>query len=104
MAELSVEVPIKFSKKAQRDLYETCMAYKKLAEMRGAENDKLRALVNQMYRDMQGVLDMSSDTVWVDAIGTLRDEMDHHMQDMSALGIPPMDYEHRMRELGIEES
>lgn len=67
-----------------------------------SENNKLRELVNQMYRDMQGVLDMNSDTVWVDAIGTLRDKMDHHMHDMSTLGIPPMDYEHRMRELGVE--
>lgn len=45
MAELSVKVPIKFSEKAQRDLYETCMAYKELAEMRGAENERLRELV-----------------------------------------------------------
>ena len=67
-----------------------------------AENSELRELVNQMYRDMQGVLDMSSDTVWVDAIGTLRDRMDYHMQVMSALGIPPMDCEYRMRELGVE--
>ena len=44
MAELKVTVPIKFSEKAQKDLYETCMAYKELAEMRGAENDKLREL------------------------------------------------------------
>ncbi len=42
MAELSVKVPIKFSEKAQRDLYEMCMAYKELAEVRGAENEKLR--------------------------------------------------------------
>lgn len=74
----------------------------KIATDLKAENDKLRELVNQMYRDMQDVLDMSSDTVWVDAIGTLRDKMDYHMQVMSALGIPPMDYEHRMRELGVE--
>ena len=47
MAELSVKVPIKFSEKAQRDLYETCMGYKKLAEMRGAENEKLRELVRK---------------------------------------------------------
>lgn len=68
-----------------------------------AENDaRLRELVRDMYRDMQGVLDMSTDTVWVDDIGTLRDEMDCHMQDMAELGMPPADYERRMRELGIE--
>ena len=48
MAELSVKVPIRFSEKAQKDLYETCMAYKELAEMRGAENEKLRELVKEM--------------------------------------------------------
>lgn len=42
---LSVKVPIRFSERAQRDLYETCMAYKELAETRGAENAKLRELV-----------------------------------------------------------
>lgn len=67
-----------------------------------AENAKLRELVALMYRDMQGVLDMSTDTVWVDDIGTLRDEMDCHMQVMAELGMPPADYERRMRELGIE--
>ena len=67
-----------------------------------AENAKLRELVSQMYSDMQGVLDMSTDTVWVDSIGTLRDRMDYHMQDMAELGMPPADYEKRMRELGIE--
>ena len=63
---------------------------------------KLRELVDQMYRDMQGVLDMSTDTVFVDSIGTLRDMMDLHMQAMAELGMPPMDYEDRMRELGME--
>ena len=67
-----------------------------------AENAKLRELVSQMYRDMQGVLDMSTDTVFVDSIGTLRDSMDLHMQAMAELGVPPMDYEQRMRELGVE--
>lgn len=66
------------------------------------ENVKLRKLVSQMYRDMQGVLDMSTDTIFVDTIGTLRDVMDLHMQAMAELGMPPMDYEDRMRELGIE--
>lgn len=42
---LSVKVPIRFSERAQRDLYETCMAYKELAEMRGDENAKLRELL-----------------------------------------------------------
>ena len=50
MAELSVKVPIRFSEKAQKDLYETCMAYKELAEMRGAENEKLRELVHLMIK------------------------------------------------------
>lgn len=67
-----------------------------------AEVAKLRELVSQMYNDMQGVLDMSTDTVWVDNIGTLRDRMDYHMQDMAELGMPPADYEKRMHELGIE--
>ena len=66
------------------------------------ENDKLLKLVSQMYRDMQDVLDMSTDTVFVDSIGTLRDRMDLHMQAMAELGVPPMDYEQRMRELGME--
>lgn len=69
-----------------------------------SENTKLRELVTLMYRNMQGVLDMSTDTVWVDDIGTLRDEMDYHMQAMAELGMPPADYERRMRELGIEVS
>ena len=46
---LRVKVPIRFSEKAQRDLYETCMAYKDLAEVRGAENAKLRNLVSDMW-------------------------------------------------------
>lgn len=67
-----------------------------------AENAKLRELVALMYRDMQGVLDMSTDTVWVDDVGTLRDEMDCHMQAMAELGMPPADYERRIHELGVE--
>ena len=47
MAELRAKVPIKFSDKAQKTLYETCMAYKELAEMRGAENAKLRRAFNE---------------------------------------------------------
>ena len=75
---------------------------KEYIEALESENAKLRELVALMYRDMQGVLDMSTDTVWVDDIGTLRDEMDYHMQAMAELGMPPADYERRMRELGIE--
>lgn len=67
------------------------------------ENNTLRVLCDGMYKDMQGVLDMSTDTVFVDSIGTLRDKMDLHMQAMAELGMPPMDYEKRMRELGIEK-
>lgn len=67
-----------------------------------AENVKLREIIGQMYRDMQGVLDNSTDTVWVNSITTLRDEMDWCMQDMAELGMPPADYEQRMRDLGIE--
>mgnify|MGYP006958188369 CR=1 FL=1 len=66
------------------------------------ENTMLSTLVSQMYRDMQRVLDMSTDTVFVDTIGTLRDKMDWYMQVMANLGMPPVDYEKRMRELGIE--
>lgn len=66
-----------------------------------AENAKLRNEVANMYREMQGVLDMSSDTVWVDKLGTLRDHMDAHMESMRELGIQPPDYDQRMRELGL---
>lgn len=66
------------------------------------ENATLRELVDQMYSDMQGVLDMSTDTVFVDSIGTLRDKMDWYMQVMNELGMQPADYEKRMRELGME--
>ena len=66
-----------------------------------AEIAKLWELVSQMYCDMQGVLDMSTDTVFVDTISTLRDKMDWYMQAMAELGMPPADYERRMRELSI---
>lgn len=46
---LSVKVPIKLSKRAQRDLYDTCMVYKELAELRGAENAKLRERVDAAH-------------------------------------------------------
>jgi len=65
------------------------------------ENVLLRTFVSQMYRDMQGVLDMSTDTVFVDTIGTLRDKMDWYMRVMADLGMPPADYEKRLRELGM---
>ena len=48
MAELKVPISVRFSEKEQKDLYETCMAYKELAETRGAENDKLKELVEDM--------------------------------------------------------
>ena len=66
------------------------------------ENIRMRQLVARMYRDMQGVLDRSTDTVWVDKIATLRDCMDGHMEKMAELGMPPRDYESRRRELGVE--
>lgn len=66
------------------------------------ENATLREQVTTMYREMQGVLDMSTDTVFVDSIGTLRDAMDIHMQAMAELGMPPADYEKRLRELGVD--
>jgi hypothetical protein len=66
------------------------------------ENVLLRTFVDQMYRDMQRVLDMSTDTVFVDTIGTLRDKMDWYMRVMADLGMPPADYEKRLRELGME--
>ena len=50
---------------------------------------------------MQGVLDMATDTVWVDSICTLRDAMDCRMRAMRELCITPADYKQRMRELGI---
>ena len=65
-----------------------------------AENAKLRGEVAQMYREMQGVLDESNDTVWVGPGCTLRDAMDYHMRTMNALGFPPDDYDQRVIELG----
>lgn len=84
------------------DLHKKLVAANAEVRNERVENNKMMDLVAQMYRDMQGVLDMSSDTVWVDRIGTLRDRMDRHMQAMAELGIPPMDYEDRMQEMGIE--
>lgn len=68
------------------------------------ENIRIRQLVARMYRDMQGVLDRSTDTVFVDRMTTLRDCMDVYMECMAELGMPPCDYESRRRELGIEVS
>jgi hypothetical protein len=68
-----------------------------------ARNAELQELCASMYAEMQGVLDMSTDTVWVDKIGTLRDHMDAHMESMRELGIQPPDYDQRMRELGLAE-
>lgn len=51
MAELNIKVPIKFSEKAQKDLYEIYIAYKELAETRGDENAKLRELVYELLTD-----------------------------------------------------
>ena len=67
-----------------------------------AENIRMCQLVARMYRDMQGVLDRSTDTVFVDRMTTLRDCMDVYMECMAELGMPPCDYESRRRELGIE--
>jgi len=75
MAELSIKVPIRFSEKAQKDLYETCMAYKELAEMRGDENERLRELVREIWRSCPTSEDdcarcphriEESDEVWCD--------------------------------------
>lgn len=66
------------------------------------ENIKLRESVSIMYEDMQGVLDLATDTVWAHSMATLRDYMDEHMESMAELGMPPSDYKQRMRELGIE--
>lgn len=68
-----------------------------------AENAKLRELVSSMYRNMQGVLDCSTDTVFANSIMTLRDYMDECMEVMAELGMPPRDYESRRRELGLED-
>lgn len=62
----------------------------------------LEDLAARMYHDMQGVLDMSADTVLVDNFGTLRDAMDRHMYVMRDLGFPPTDYEKRQLELGVD--
>ena len=67
------------------------------------ENAKLRELVSCMYRNMQGVLDCSTDTVFANSIMTLRDHMDECMEVMAELGMPPRDYESRRRELGLED-
>jgi hypothetical protein len=61
---LSVKMPIRFNEKAQKDLYETCMAYKELAEVRGAENAKLRELCEGMlvcYEPCNELLDARTD-------------------------------------------
>jgi hypothetical protein len=79
MAELSVKVPIRFSEKAQKDLYETCMAYKELAEVRGADNEKLRELVRDMFTTIS----------WCD--------LDCYPSDNKK-----REYADRMRELGVE--
>ena len=67
------------------------------------ENARLRELVSLMYRNMQGVLDCSTDTVFVNSFMTLRDHMDECMEVMAELGMPPRDYESRRRELGLED-
>lgn len=76
MAELSVKVPIKFSEKAQRDLYETCMAYKKLAEMRGAENERLRELCSALYEFAYDEYPDSAELNFADRIRELGIEVD----------------------------
>lgn len=79
MAELRVKVPIRFSDKAQKDLYETCTAYKELAEMRGADNEKLRALCRDMFTTIS----------WC--------SLDCYPSDNKK-----REYADRMRELGVE--
>lgn len=71
-------------------------------ERLAVENIRMRQLVARMYRDMHGVIDCSTDTVFVDRMTTLRDCMDVYMRLMAELGMPPRDYESRRRELGIE--
>ena len=66
------------------------------------ENAKLRELASLMYRNMQGVLDCSTDTVFANSFMTLRDHMDECMEVMAELCMPPRDYESRRRELGWE--
>lgn len=68
-----------------------------------SENARLRELVALMYRNMQGVLDCSTDTVFANDFMTLRDHMDECMDAMAELGMPPRDYESRRRELGLED-
>lgn len=61
MAKLTVKVPIRFSEKAQKDLYEMCMAYKELAEMRGANNEKLEsenAKLRELVEDMLSCIEI----------------------------------------------
>lgn len=60
----------------------------------------LEEMVSGMYRTMDRVLEHSTDTVWAGDCETLRDAMDAFMEDMAALGMPPEDYDERMRELG----
>jgi hypothetical protein len=84
------------------DLHKKLVAANAEVRKERVENNKMMDLVAQMYRDMQGVLDMSTDTVFVDSISTLRDKMDWYMRVMAELGMPPMDYGNRMRELGME--
>lgn len=77
---LSVKVPIKFSEKAQKELYETCVAYKELAEVRGVENDKLRELVSD-YAAMTQYLLMRQPMLFPDKANELQ-ELDEKRREM----------------------
>lgn len=85
MAELKVKVPIKFSDKAQKALYETCMAYKELAEVRGAENAKLREDIAKAY-DPQRIGGQADPKSFIYAIEQLREfRWQHATNDEDAI-------------------
>jgi len=87
---------------ADHDTYNTIVGIANDVAEVEAENAKLRELVALMYRNMQGVLDCSTDTVFANDFMTLRDHMDECMEVMADLGMPPRDYESRRRDLGLE--
>lgn len=111
---LSVKVPIRFSEKAQKELYETCMGYKKLAEVRGEENAKLREQVTQLRDDWESERDYADQmeatvTGLVAEYAKLReicidahDWMGRALYDGSARRYEYESITERMRELGVE--
>jgi hypothetical protein len=120
MAKLTVKVPIKFSDKAQKELYETCMAYKELAEIRGAVNDELQKkleLLQDGYGSMsrehsQTIVELSEAHFEIDKLKAenrklrklvprLHECEKHYHCDDCPYSEEACDFEADMRELGV---